>query len=107
MKNSASSYRYFCLVILLVVFVQTATVSFSEMEKKPIKTEQTQETEINAAFIEAVIPVAHFDLQKIILPTLCVFGIQKSIKTKFKPLQTHYLSYFENLFLSSIQTLAP
>ena len=110
MKNISSTYRFICLAFVFVVLLQTGLSVASFDSKKLAKTEQSTDeskTELQAATFEAVIPGINFEFYKIVIPSVFESAIQQTYIFKFKQRITSYLSYFDNLFQSSIQTLAP
>lgn len=108
MKNISITYRSICFVFAFAVLLQTGFNSFSIVEKEEAKTEQSNEgTTISANLLEAVIPVASFEINKIVVPSVFTAAIQHNYFIKYKKLFVLYISYFDNLFQSSIQTLAP
>ena len=110
MKTISSTYRFICLAFVLVVLLQTGLSVVSSDTKKLSKSEQSSDepkTELQAASFEAVIPGVNFEFYNIVIPSVFESAIQQTYIIKFKQRITSYLSYFDNLFQSSIQTLAP
>jgi len=99
------------MAFVFVVLLQTGmSVVNSSDAKELTKKEQTTDeskAEIQAATFEAVIPGINFECYNIIIPSVFESAIQQTYIIKFKQRITSYLSYFDNLFQSSIQTLAP
>ena len=85
--------------------------AFADNQLSKAKVEQSSEDNsdetIDLNSIEAVIPVAQFDFYKIIIPSIYESAIQHVHIIKYKQGVINFLSYFDNLFQSSIQTLAP
>ena len=110
MKNISSTYRVVCLAFVLVVLLQAGFSAIAIDNNKVTKVEQSSDepkAELQAATFQAVIPGVNFEFYKIVIPSVFESAIQQTYIIKFKQRITPYLSYFDNLFQSSIRTLAP
>ncbi len=95
---------------MFVVLLQAGFSAISIDTQKVTNTEQSgdqSKTELHAATFQAVIPGVNFEFYKIVIPSVFESAIQQTYIIKFKQRITTYLSYFDNLFQSSIRTLAP